>query len=156
MASFGNLEPWTYSGKANYAGVGDNARTPNHSLNKINMMDIISKRNKFYYDIANNRKPVDYTSVNNIKPTANDFMFSRNSYINGHPKNIVLVPYPRNNFKMNPDIHYEEGRNPTLLKSVKDRWVDVDGIFVKKDSIKNKPIVDSSLKGVHRIAPKVF
>ena len=116
------------------------------------MLSFINKRNKQYNDLEWRYVKVDYTA----RPRPNtgiDQIYSLNNYINGHPRNIKLVPYPK---MIYPDTSYSDGRNPALLKAVGERLVDVSGTYYPKSSIKNKPFIDSSLAGHHTVASKVF
>ena len=136
-------------GNSMFGGVGDNKSETQNNLFK--MLPFINNRNKQYNDLEWRYNKVDYTA----KPLPNtgiDQIYALNNYINGHPKNIKLVPYPKIIY---PDTSYADGRNPTLLKSVNERYVDVSGTYYPKSSIKNKPFIDSSLVGSHKVSAKV-
>ena len=140
----------TRGGNSMFGGVGDNRSETQNNL--FHMITFINKRNKQYNDLEWRYNKVDYTA----KPLPNtgiDQIYALNNYINGHPKNIKLVPYPKMNY---PDTSYYDGRNPALLKAVNERLVDVSGTYYPKSSIKNKPFIDSSLAGSHKVSAKVF
>ena len=140
----------TRGGQSMFGGVGDNKSETQNNL--FHMLPFINKRNKQYNDLEWKYNKVDYTA----KPRPNtgiDQIYALNNYINGHPKTIKLVPYPK---MIYPDTSFEDGRNPTLLKAVSERLIDVSGTYYPKSAIKNHNRVDSSLAGSHKVSSKVY
>ena len=139
----------TKGGYSRYGGVGDNRSETQNNL--FPMLPFINSRNKQYNDLEWRYNKVDYTA----KPLPNtgiDQIYALNNYINGHPKNIKLVPYPK---MIYPDTSYYDGRNPALLKAVNERLVDVSGTYYPRKDIKNHSTINSALAGSHKVSAKV-
>ena len=140
----------TKGGYSRYGGVGDNKSETQNNL--FGMLPFINQRNKQYNDLEYRYNKVDY-SAKSLPNTGIDQIYALNNYINGHPKNIKLVPYAKFIY---PDKSYEDGRNPTILKAVNERLVDVSGTYYPRSAIKNHHRINSALAGSHKVSTKVY
>ena len=140
---------FTRGGNSMFGGVGDNKCETQNNI--FHMLPFINKRNKQYNDLEGVYHKVDYNKP--LPNTGIDQIYKLNNYINGHPKNVRLVPYPK---MIYPDTSFEEGRNPAILKAVNERYVDVSGTYHPRKDIKNHPRIDSSIAGKHLVSSKVF
>ena len=147
MATIGG--GFTRGGSSMFGGVGDNRCETQNNL--FHMLPFINKRNKQYNDLEGIYHKVDYNKP--LPNTGIDQIYKLNTYINGRPRDIKLVPYPQ---VIYPDTTYENGRNPALLKAVNERYVNVSGTYYPKKDIKNTPFIKSSLAGQHKVSSKVY